>query len=231
MIVRKSSNRTLSVTVRPATPVAPQPPGHRVGHADELALERRPVVVVVGEGLLVADRLGPLVGHDRPVVDAVGQLTEVPAVGLAHRADERRLGQVGEVADGARPRGARAARVAGPTPHSARTGSGSQEGELLVRGHDRARPAPGSGPVRVTRGLAASDASLATNFVGGHADRAGQALLGQHLLADGPARCVGPSPSSRRAPVTSRNASSRQSGSTSGVYDRKIAITRPLTSP
>ena len=51
----------------------------------------------------MADRLGPQVGHDRPGVDAAGELTEVPAVGPPHRADERRLGQVGDVAHGADP--------------------------------------------------------------------------------------------------------------------------------
>ena len=42
---------------------------------------------------------------------------------------------------------------------------------------------------------------------------------------------VGPSPRSRRAPVTSRNASSSEIASTNGVNDRKMAITRSLIAP
>jgi hypothetical protein len=41
----------------------------------------------------------------------------------------------------------------------------------------------------------------------------------------------GASPRRRRAPVTSRKASSRLIGSTNGVNERKIVITRTLTSP
>jgi len=42
---------------------------------------------------------------------------------------------------------------------------------------------------------------------------------------------VGPSPWSRRAPRTSRNASSREIGSTSGVIDRRMPITSRLAAP
>ena len=40
----------------------------------------------------------------------------------------------------------------------------------------------------------------------------------------------GPVPSTRRAPATSRNASSSAIGSTSGVYERRMRITSVLTS-
>ena len=79
-------------------------------------------------------------------------------------------------------------------------------------------------------GFAASDASLASIFEG--------ATPTEHVS---PSRArtssrmrwptVAPSPWARRAPVTSRNASSRLIGSTSGVNDRKISITRSLTVP
>ena len=80
------------------------------------------------------------------------------------------------------------------------------------------------------RGLAASEASLATNLEGAtpteHVRRSWSRTAALIL-----APIVGPSPWSRRAPVTSRNASSREMASTSGVNDVKIAITRWLISP
>ena len=80
------------------------------------------------------------------------------------------------------------------------------------------------------RGLAASEASLATNFDGATPTEqvsSSCSSTAARILA----AMVGPSPWSRRAPVTSRNASSSEIASTSGVNDLKIAITRSLISP
>jgi hypothetical protein len=80
------------------------------------------------------------------------------------------------------------------------------------------------------RGLAASEASLARNFDG--------ATPTEHIspscsrtLARRWAPIVAPSPKRRCDPVTSRNASSSDRASTSGVTSPKIAITRLLISP
>ena len=62
------------------------------------------------------------------------------------------------------PRRSRRARVAGPTPHSARAGRGRRKASSDPAA-TTCTPSPGSGPVRVARGFAASDASLATIFV------------------------------------------------------------------
>jgi hypothetical protein len=118
--------------------------------------------------------------------------------------------------------------VAGPTPHSADTGSGRRKASTPSSG-TTFTPSPGRGPVGDALGLAASEASLATNLVG--------ATPTEHV------RCCsskirvriwsaidGAGPNSRSEPVTSRKASSRDRGSTNGVNDRKTPITWPLTS-
>ena len=73
-------------------------------------------------------------------------------------------------------------------------------------------------------GLARRLASLASRDGGGHPDRAGDALLvvdpGAQLLGDGAGE-----PSRRTDPDTSRNASSSDIASTSGVTCRKVSIT------
>ena len=113
------------MNVRAAGAVGPQPGGDGVGEADELAADVVEVVEVVGERLLVADRLDVPLGLDRPVVATGGEVEEVPAVGPAERSRPR-------------PPASSAARsptvdtpirrsrssVAGPTPHSRPTGSG-----------------------------------------------------------------------------------------------------------
>ena len=177
------------------------------------------VVVVLGEGLLVADRLERLVGHDRPVVDAVGQRVQVAPAGVADRGHEGVERQGGQVADGGDAEaveplvGLRARRPTAP----GRAGGGGRPARR--RRHDHHAPAragrrrarrrawppprpawPGtsSGPRRPSR-LRPSSSRTA----------------GPDLRRRSRARC----PSRRRAPPTSRKASSSDSGSTSGVNE------------
>jgi hypothetical protein len=78
--------------------------------------------------------------------------------------------------------------------------------------------------------LAASDASLATNFDG--ATPTEQVSPSSSSTRDRMRSAIsGAGPSNRRARRTSRKASSREIGSTSGVNEVKIAMTRALTSP
>ena len=93
VIVVKPPSRTLSVNVRAATPLAPQPGGDGVGEPHELAVDVGRVVEVVGERLLVADRLDLPVGLDRALVAAAGQVEQVLAVGPAEAADHRGPGR------------------------------------------------------------------------------------------------------------------------------------------
>jgi hypothetical protein len=77
--------------------------------------------------------------------------------------------------------------------------------------------------------LAASDASLASILDGATPTEQSSPSFARTSSRMRRAS-VGPSPPERRAPVTSRKASSRLIGSTSGVTARNTAITRSLTS-
>ena len=112
------------MNVRAAGAVGAQAPGDGVGQPDDLAAHVGEVVEVVGERLLVADRLRLPLGLDRPVVAAGGQVDEVLAVGAAERRRSRLRVERGEVADGRTPIRRSRSSVAGPTPHSRPTGSG-----------------------------------------------------------------------------------------------------------
>src|SRR5262245_49013554 len=79
--------------------VCAEPGGDGVPHPYGLALEAGEGVVVLGERLLVANGLERLVRDDRPVVDAVGELVEMTAVGIAQGAGDGPAGEIGEVAD------------------------------------------------------------------------------------------------------------------------------------
>ena len=119
-----------------------------------------------GERLLVADRLQGPVRLDLPIVD--GRRRGRGGGGRARCRRRRR-------ATGAAPRPARRrwsrrgarsrARVAGPTPQSAETGSGWRNASSSP-GATSTTPLPGVTPAPVTTGLAASEASLATSFDG-----------------------------------------------------------------
>jgi len=88
-----------------------------------------------------------------------------------------------------------------------------QEGDRLVGRHHQ--QAVGLGP---------AGRQLGDELARGHAHRAGDPLLvGDPVPQQPPIQAGGPS--RRTAPATSRKASSRLTGSTSGVTDRKISIT------
>jgi hypothetical protein len=78
--------------------------------------------------------------------------------------------------------------------------------------------------------LAASDASLASIFEGATPTEQVSPSCASTSVRMRSAT-IDPSPWERRAPLTSRNASSKLMGSTRGVNDLKIPITRSLTMP
>ena len=199
--------------------------GDGVGQPDHLAADVGAVVEVVGERLLVADRLDLPLGLDRPVVAAAGEVEEVPAVGLAERGRRRPPVERGQVADGgdAEPLQPRSS-VAGPTPHSGRPAAGGGRQLLARADHEHAearvaprrrRPAAWPPPTPAWRGTCSAPRRPSTS---------GRARRGRRRGSGG--RSSTPSPSSRRAPVTSRNASSSASGSTSGVTSRRSRAPR-----
>ena len=144
------------------------------------------------------------------------------AVHRPQRAHQRRLRQVGDVPHRAHAQALQLARVAGPTPHRARAGSGRRKPSSSGRHHPDA--GAGDRPGGRGRGLGRLRGQLGHHLGGGDAHRAGEALplldLGRMARP-----IAAPSPNRRRAPVTSRNASSRLSGSTSGVLERKMSMT------
>ena len=226
VIVRKSWKRTFTVTVRPASRGAGA--GAATASAMRTASTRRRVElgVVTGEGLLVADRLRALVGHDRRGRRCRGRAGRGGGRGPRRgRATRRRLVEVGEVGDG--PDAEAVEHLLGlrpdapERPHRQRV----EEGEL-VAGLDDDDAGPGPGPGRRGLRLGRLRRQLGQELVRRHADRAGEPLLVEHRGGGCAAAIAGGSPNSRVAPPTSRNASSRLSGSTSGVTSRKIAITR-----
>ena len=84
-------------------------------------------------------------------------------------------------------------------------------------------------PAGLTFGFAASDASFATSFV--LATPTEQARPSRSRTSDRTWAAISPpEPSRRRAPVTSRKASSNAIGSTSGVTAWKIWCTSALVS-
>ena len=125
----------------------------------------------------------------------------------AERAHERRFGERGDLADVRTPMRS-SARVAGPTPQSRDTGSGARN----------SRSVPGCDDQHAV-GLREIARELGQELRGRDADRPrepGSACTRARISG----RDLGPVPSRRRAPATSRNASSSEIGSTSGVTDR-----------
>ena len=119
--------------------------------------------------------------------------------------------------------------VAGPTPQRAETGSGHRKSRTSSA-TTTFTPRPGRGPSTDARGLAASDASLATNLDGATPTEQVMPTSSCTRRRMSVAIFVG-APWRRRAARTSRKASSSEMGSTSGVNEVKISMTWLLTSP
>ncbi len=103
--------------------------------------------------------------------------------------------------------------VRSPTPHSAVTGSGCRKASTRA-----------AGTTSMPSGLHRADASLATNLVGATPTEQVSCNSSTTRRRIAAAMSAG-RPAARTLPRTSRNASSRESGSTSGVTSRRIAIT------
>ena len=108
------------------------------------------------------------------------------------------------------PRRCSGSAVRAPTPHSAVTGSGCRKSSTRA-----------CGTTSMPLGLQRADASLATNFVGATPTEQVSPSSSSTRRRMAAAMCPG-RPCSRVAPETSRNASSSDSGSTSGVTSRRM---------
>lgn len=118
--------------------------------------------------------------------------------------------------------------MAGPTPQSASTGRGWRKASSSA-GQTTTTPRPARFPARVATGLAAREASLATSFDRPTPTEQSSASSSRTRSRTRWAITSG-GPSSRRAPVTSRKASSSPIGSTSGVVEVRISRSCPLNS-
>ena len=164
-MVRKSPKRTLICTVRPATPWARR----RVATASARPTSSRSRVErrwwsrakVSSWPIDFAFRSG---SHD-PRVVPVGERVQVAALAAPEGGDQVALaaGRRGR-RPWRRPRRSSLASVAGPTPHSACTGSGCRKARVSA-GSTTATPEPDGARWATALGLAASEASLATNLV------------------------------------------------------------------
>ncbi|CVN09529.1 Uncharacterised protein [Streptococcus pneumoniae] len=117
----------------------------------------------------------------------------------------------------ATPRRASRSAALGPTPHSRPTGSGWRKSRVRC-----------GGTISRPSGLAAVDAVLATNFTaepptvhGSPSSERTRSRIRWPMCSGGPSR--------RRAPATSRNASSTLSCSITGVTSANTAITSAET--
>ncbi len=164
-------------------PGSPHPGGHRVTETDQLSLQAGEGVVVAGEGLLVADRLGGMQGHHVAVIHAHRQPVEVGTRCRTQRRQSvalRELGQVGHGLD-AQPvhllEGLRAHPPQGL--HRQRM----EEGEDLPGGH-HLHAQPRLGPPLPHPRFGRLRGQLGHELRGGHAHGAGEALLGEDVGAD-----------------------------------------------
>ena len=110
-----------------------------------------------------------------------------------------------------------AAAIWGPTPHSRPIASGAR----------KAASSPG-GTTTSPSGLRRSDAIFATSFVLATPTDA-VSCVSSWIASLIRRAAAAPGPHSASVPVRSRNASSMETGSTSGVNRRRIAMTRPLS--
>ena len=226
--VVKSAARTFKVTVRPARPGSSEAARHGVGHFHNLLAELGPVVEVEGIGLLVAYGLDGAVGLDRPLVDAAGQFSQLPAMGPAHGALEHARWHLGQVADRRHSQAAQPGRGGRPDARERLDRQRMEEGQLLAGpNHDDAgaRDRPCTLALRLGR----FRCQLGQKLRGGHTDRARQPDLTADPGSDGGGdRRRRPEQPLR--PVTSRKASSREMPSTRGVKSRNTAWMRWLIS-
>ena len=152
----KSSKRSRSTTVRPTRPAARSRRVDAVDEADEDRVERRPATCGrAAERALGADRAAAAADPHRPGIAVVGQRVEVPARRPAEDRDQRRLGELGDLADGRDPAivelvGGRPAR----RPTAARPAAGWRNAS-----------SPSGGTTSSPSGLATPLATLARNLV------------------------------------------------------------------
>ena len=217
-MVAKSANRTLMLTVRPSCPEDRSRAA--VFSASRSSSRWTTPWSVTSEPKVSSapiERSGSSVTTVRgscPVASAC-RWVAVPSPSARTRAGSGRAAMSPTVFS---PSPARCSAVRSPTPHSAPTGSGCRKAST-----------PSAGTTSRPSGLQRDDASLARNFVG--ATPTEQVIPCSSAMR---ARIHSPiqpgRPRRRRAPDTSRNASSSDSGSTSGVTDRNTAMTPADTS-
>jgi len=197
--------------------VTSHPPAELVGEPQQRACDLLAIDDILVEGVLVADRLRLALGLDGTIVVAARELVEVARARFTERRLQMGERQARDVAYGAR------AQLMEPLG-SLRTGAEEaldrqrrQKGDDLVRRDD-------DEPARLLQ----VGRDLRDELARRDADRGGDALLVGDLVLD-LARDRLAVAERRALPVTSRNASSIESGSTWSVTRSRIAMKRRET--
>ena len=218
VIVRNVESRILTVTVAALTPRVPKPAGdalgHRRGSSARSPRDRTCRRRTCARGRPTSPRRGRRPGRRR--CPRARSPSDAPC--LPNRRIEQVVGQRGQVAD--RPDAVLAQRrgrlrADAPQPGDRRAARGTPPPRRA--GRRRARPAC-AGPTRSWRRASSSRRRPRSS---GRPRRGPPSLIRRPIAS--------PSPNSAREPVTSRNASSIEIGSTSGVNRRRIAMTSRLT--
>ena len=183
VIVSNPANRTLSVRVLAPVCRSRRREATRVAQPHQLAIEIRRVVQVVGERLLVPDRLDFAVDLDRAVVDPPRQVEQVRAVGLSEAGDHRRLVDRGEIADGVDAEPLEPLERDRPDAPQALDRERVQELELAP-GNDLDHAGARIDAVGMGDRLRLHRRQLGEELVRRDADRAAQVELGPHVVTD-----------------------------------------------
>ena len=132
----------------------------------------------------MADRLEGSVGLDGPVVGTRREQVQVVTVRLAQRRDQRCLGQRGQVAHCRHAEAPQSFEGRGADAPQSLHGMCLEEARAPRSGATTLTPSPGCTPVGLTLGLAASEASFATQLGRRHPHRAGEPQLLPDIRAD-----------------------------------------------
>jgi hypothetical protein len=190
-------------------------PRHFLGDPTQRTAQFRAVRQIAGERRLGADRLSLVLRLDGAIVDAARRNTPPePSSRVASTSPRRARSPIVRI-----PAERSLASAFGPIPHSDRIGNGAKNCASV----------PG-GTTTNPSGFSMSDATLATLLLlATPADSVSDVSRFTSALRSA-AISRGDAPSLTH-PLTSRYASSSESGSTSGVSARKIVITRRDISP
>jgi hypothetical protein len=196
-------------TVAANNPFMTQTAGEVIHKVQKTSTQNIPIADVLWEGRFRADGLGFAMGHDRAIIQPVRQLPDVPTH-FAESVAQGTFGQGGYLAYRANAKVMKALFSFLPSPQIRLTGNGARNSVTLSGpNHESIRlPDVASQLRKVLFGATPTEATKPVS------------VRIRFLIC----RAIsGAGPNNPSQPCTSRNASSKLNGSTSGVNERKIA--------